>query len=92
MYCARRDGDGQEQAGVVEVLRESLPVVVAGTGKFTEVVGLRDNSEGGDYGAVQARGSAGSRDRGRCLTAELGFRMSRFNGRPGLLSAPSTLV
>ena len=73
-------GDGQEQADVAEVPRECRPVVVAGTGKSTEVVGLTDNSGGGDYGAVRARGTAGSRDRDRCLTAEIGFRMSRFNG------------
>ena len=72
--------DGQEKAGVVEVLRECRPVVVARTGKSTEVVGLRDNSQGCDCGAVQAGGSAGSRDRGRCLTGEIGFRMSRLNG------------
>ena len=73
-------GDGHEQAGVVEVLRESRPVVVARTGKCTAVVGVGDKSEVDDYGAVQARGSAGSRDRDRCLSAELGFRMSRLNG------------
>ena len=85
-------GGGHEQAGVVEVFRESRPVVVTGTGKCTAVVGVGDKSEVGDYGAVQARGSAGSQGRDRCLSAECGFPMSRSTGRPGFLSAPSTLV
>ena len=73
-------GSGHEQAGAVEVLRESRPVVVAGTGEGTAVVDVGVASEVCDYGAVHARGSSGSRVRDRCLSAELGFRMSRFNG------------
>ena len=73
-------GSGHEQAGAVEVLRESRPVVVARTCKGTAIVDVGVASGVCDCGAVDARGSSGSRVRDRCLSSELGFRMSLFNG------------
>ena len=64
----------------VESLQRSSPVEGAGTGSAKPVVGVVGACGLSDYGVVQVGRSAGSRNRDRSLSAELGSRLSRFNG------------
>ena len=76
----------------VESLRRSSPVENAGTGSAKPGVGVVGACGLSDNGVVQVGRSAGSRNRNKSLSAELGSRLSRFLGRAGFRSSPCTLV
>ena len=73
----------------VESLRRTSPVEGAGTGSAKPVVGVVGACGLSDYGVVQVGRSAGSLNRDRSLSAELGSRLSRFSG-PSWISFSSS--